>query len=107
MPPMPPRSSRSASVDIASYEPDEPFRQAKARIVSKFERAYLSQSLRRHEGNVARAARAASKHRRAFWALMHKHDIDAKSYRAAAADDADALEMPPACGRPRRRADRR
>ena len=107
VPPMPPRSSRSASVDIASYEPDEPFRQAKARIVSKFERAYLSQSLRRHDGNVARAARAASKHRRAFWALMHKHDIDAKSYRAAAADDADALEMPPACGRPRRRADRR
>jgi hypothetical protein len=80
-----PRPQRSCGVDIASYAPDEPFRQAKARIVSGFERAYLRQALARHDGNVARAARAANKHRRAFWALMHKHDIDAKTYRAAAA----------------------
>lgn len=83
------------------------FRQAKARVVSKFERAYLCQSLTRHEGNVARAARAASKHRRAFWALMHKHDIDARSYRAAAEDEAGGRKTPPARGRPRRRTDRR
>ena len=79
------RSQRSCGVDIAAYEADEPFRQAKARVVSGFERAYLRQALARHDGNVARAARAANKHRRAFWALMHKHAIDAKTYRAAAA----------------------
>ncbi len=63
---------------------DEPFRQAKARVVEGFEREYLRRALSRHAGNVAQAARAASKHRRAFWALMRKHRIDAAPYRNAA-----------------------
>lgn len=60
---------------------DEPFRQAKARVVDSFERAYLRRALSRHSGNVAQAARASCKHRRAFWALMRKHQIDASHYR--------------------------
>ena len=40
--------------------------------------------LSHHGGNVAQAARASSKHRRAFWALMRKHGI-AAPYRIAAA----------------------
>jgi len=60
---------------------DEPFRQAKARIIDGFEQAYLRHALSRHSGNVAQAARASSKHRRAFWALMRKHQIDADHYR--------------------------
>ncbi len=100
----PPRLQRSFGIDIASCKPDESFRQAKARIVSGFERAYLHQALSRHDGNVARAARAVSKHRRAFWALMHKHAIDAKTYRAAAAAAQSDYDAPPAAGRPRRRA---
>ena len=55
---------------------------------------YTSLALSRHHGNVARAARASSKHRRAFWALMRKHGIDAAPYRRQAAlhaeDAADA-----------------
>ncbi|WP_459616627.1 helix-turn-helix domain-containing protein [Bordetella sp. 2513F-2] len=58
-----------------------PFREAKARVVAGFEREYLCRALERHGGNVARAARASSKHRRAFWALMRKHRIDAAPYR--------------------------
>jgi hypothetical protein len=61
--------------------PDEPFRVAKSRVVDSFERDYLRTALSRHAGNVARAARASAKHRRAFWALMRKHDIDAAPYR--------------------------
>jgi len=63
---------------------DEPFRQAKSRIVASFERDYVAQALARHAGNIAMAARASCKHRRAFWALMHKHGIDAAPYREAA-----------------------
>lgn len=63
---------------------EEPFRQAKARVVDGFEREYLRRALSRHAGNVAQAARASSKHRRAFWALMRKHRIDATPYRSAA-----------------------
>lgn len=66
-------------IDVRST--DEPFRQAKARVVEGFERAYLRRALSRHSGNVAQAARASCKHRRAFWALMRKHQIDAAHYR--------------------------
>ncbi|ARP84742.1 hypothetical protein CAL12_25780 [Bordetella genomosp. 8] len=62
--------------------PDEPFRIAKSRVVDSFERDYVRTALSRHAGNVARAARASAKHRRAFWALMRKHHIDAAPYRS-------------------------
>jgi DNA-binding NtrC family response regulator len=53
----------------------ETFRGAKARIVGQFERDYLQEMLMRHNGNISRAARAAGKNRRAFYALMQKHKI--------------------------------
>lgn len=62
----------------------ESFRLAKARVVDGFERDYIRHALSRHGGNVAQAARACSKHRRAFWALMRKHGIEAAPYRRAA-----------------------
>lgn len=60
---------------------DIPFSRAKKVVVDRFECAYLRQALMRHAGNVAGAARASAKHRRAFWALMRKHGIDAETYR--------------------------
>jgi DNA-binding NtrC family response regulator len=49
--------------------------------VSNFERTYITEALIKHCGNIAMAARASNKHRRAFWALMRKHDIAAEPYR--------------------------
>lgn len=54
---------------------------AKGRVVQSFERTYIHASLARSSGNIAQAARGAKKHRRAFWALMRKHNIDATPYR--------------------------
>jgi len=62
----------------------ESFRSAKSKVIERFERAYITAALGRHSGNIAMAARAAQKHRRAFWALMRKHDIDAAPFRAEA-----------------------
>lgn len=59
----------------------ESFRVAKNKVIERFERAYINAALGRHSGNIAMAARAAQKHRRAFWALMRKYQIDAASYR--------------------------
>jgi DNA-binding NtrC family response regulator len=59
----------------------ESFRRAKSQIIERFERAYITAALGRHSGNIAMAARAAQKHRRAFWALMRKHQIDATPFR--------------------------
>jgi len=58
-------------------------KQAKKQLIAQFEIAYVRASLRRHEGNVAMAARAASKHRRAFWELICKHGIDPSLYRVS------------------------
>lgn len=63
-------------------EPLGSFRDAKNSLVSNFERTYITQALVKHGGNIAMAARASSKHRRAFWALMRKHDIAAEQYRS-------------------------
>ena len=59
----------------------ESFRDAKATLVERFEQEYIEQALERAQGNIAMAARASNKHRRAFWALMRKHQIDAAQYR--------------------------
>ncbi len=64
----------------------ESFRAAKGQIVARFERAYIRAALGRHGGNITMAARMAQKHRRAFWALMRKHDIDPAPYRRDADD---------------------
>jgi DNA-binding NtrC family response regulator len=62
-------------------DPIGSFRDAKNELVSNFERTYITQALTKHSGNIAMAARASNKHRRAFWALMRKHDIAAEPYR--------------------------
>jgi two-component system, NtrC family, response regulator GlrR len=64
---------------------DEPLKPAKERLVTEFERHYLVGALERARGNVAKAARASGKHRRAFFALMRKHGITAADYRVARA----------------------
>jgi DNA-binding NtrC family response regulator len=51
------------------------FRQLKAKIIADFERDYLANLLGRCDGNIAQAARAAQKNRRAFFQLMRKHHI--------------------------------
>ncbi len=55
--------------------------QAKARAVARFEEGYIRGLLLAHDGNISRAARAADKNRRAFWELIRKHRIDARSFR--------------------------
>src|SRR5690606_30661880 len=86
----PPSACRADSSDPAAYaisaasrsDPQrESFRDAKRQVVNRFERAYITTTLSRHGGNIAMAARAAQKHRRAFWALMRKHEIDAEGFR--------------------------
>lgn len=65
-----------------SHPPDS-FREAKARVVAKFERGYINGLLRPYGGNISRAARAAHKNRRVFWQLIQKHRIDPQRFRGA------------------------
>jgi DNA-binding NtrC family response regulator len=54
---------------------DLPFKEAKARIVDDFERAYLERLLDRHEGNLSAAARAAELDRKHLRELLRKHGL--------------------------------
>lgn len=73
----------------------ESFKAAKSQVIERFETAYIRAALGRHAGNIAMAARAAQKHRRAFWALMRKYDIDAAPYRVSAAHHMDSRSLNP------------
>jgi two-component system, NtrC family, response regulator GlrR len=66
-----------AHIDLPSHAAprDQSFRAQKAAMIQQFERNYLLEILSRHRGNIAKAARAAGKHRRAFFELMKKHRI--------------------------------
>jgi DNA-binding NtrC family response regulator len=55
------------------------FQQTKKEVLDLFEREYLEEALRRSNGNIAEAARASGKARRAFFELMRKHGVQAVS----------------------------
>ncbi len=53
-----------------------PFREVKQETIDAFERAYLTELLRTHHGNLAQAARAAGMDRKNLWALVERHELD-------------------------------
>jgi hypothetical protein len=73
--------SNLTSLNKRTNQEIESFRLSKANVVEQFEREYVTRALEQHHGNIAKAARASDKHRRAFWALMRKYKIDAGLYR--------------------------
>jgi len=54
-----------------------PFTAARSAMVADFERRYLSEALRRANGNVSRAARECGEYRKKIARLMKKHGIEA------------------------------
>jgi DNA-binding NtrC family response regulator len=62
-----PQTVASAAVD---------FRTARAAVVAAFERQYVQDLLRKHDGNVTHAAREARQDRRAFGRVIKRHRID-------------------------------
>ncbi len=68
-------SETAASTDQGNFS------QAKHAVVEKFERERLEEALRRSAGNIAQAARAEGKARRAFFELLRRHNIDANDFR--------------------------
>lgn len=59
------------------------FQDMKAKVIEEFERAYLTELLATHQGNISKAARAARKERRAFQRLLQKHGLDRRVFTAA------------------------
>jgi DNA-binding NtrC family response regulator len=57
------------------------FKEAKANVINEFERNYIEKLLIVYQGNITKAAQAAQKNRRAFWQLIDKHQINAKTFK--------------------------
>jgi DNA-binding NtrC family response regulator len=54
---------------------DLPFKEAKAQVIENFERDYIRTLLKRHEGNLSAAARAAEVDRKHLRELLRKHGL--------------------------------
>ena len=65
-----------ARVDVT-----RPFRDVKQEAIDAFERAYLTELLRVHRGNLAQAARAAGMDRKNLWALAVRHGLDRAQFK--------------------------
>jgi DNA-binding NtrC family response regulator len=68
---------------LAGARPDiaRPFRELKQEAIDGFEKAYLTELLRAHHGNLAQAARAARMDRKNLWALVVRHGLDREQFR--------------------------
>jgi DNA-binding NtrC family response regulator len=58
------------------------FRRERAAVVAAFERQYVEDMLRKHDGNVTHAAREARQNRRVFGRFMKKYKIDRRVLKA-------------------------
>jgi DNA-binding NtrC family response regulator len=58
-----------------------PFRELKQETIDAFERAYLTELLRVHRGNLAQSARAAGMDRKNLWALVERHGLDRARFK--------------------------
>lgn len=61
-----------------------PFTEARARALEEFDRKFLSAALARHNGNIARTARALGLHRQSLQKLMARRGL--KSVRVPPAN---------------------
>jgi DNA-binding NtrC family response regulator len=60
----------------------ESFQSVKKDAIAQFEKKYILGLLCTYQGNITKAAEAARKNRRAFWQLMRKYGISARSYKS-------------------------
>ena len=83
-------SAICSAVAMPKAEPgtltDRSFREAKARAVAEFERAYIAELLTRAKGNVSLAARLAGKERSRLGKLLRKHGLSGAKFRADGVD---------------------
>ncbi len=57
------------------------FKDAKEQLLESFEREYISQVLRRCDGNISRAARESGLHRKSIERLVKKYSLDARAMK--------------------------
>ena len=72
---------RAPRATTARIDVERPFRELKQEMIDGFERTYLTELLRVHQGNLAAAARAAGMDRKNLWALVERHGLDREQFK--------------------------
>jgi DNA-binding NtrC family response regulator len=80
---LPPESDEAA---VLSPDLELPFADAKRQTVESFERQYLSQALREHEGNVSRTATAIGMVRQSLQQKIRELGLKVEEFRRRARD---------------------
>ena len=79
------RSGPAARVEPAPAEaeagPSGTFKEAKQRVVERFEREFIEQSLARHHGNISKAAEDMGMYRQQLQVKLGEYGIDPEVYR--------------------------
>ncbi len=78
---LPQSSLTSSTSQTDNFIESLPWKQAKQKVVSLFERKYLQNLLSKYHGIVANCARHAGIQSSDFWKLMRKYDLKAKKFR--------------------------
>lgn len=64
--------------DMLGFSYDAPYKEAKEKLVTEFERRYFSRLLKATKGNISKAARLAGIHRKSLEYLLKRLEIDEK-----------------------------
>lgn len=75
-------ASSGPPADAASWPEGTGFQSAKTVMVEDFERRFFAEILRRHQGNVSRAARDADLHRQNLQKKLRALNLDAADFRS-------------------------
>jgi DNA-binding NtrC family response regulator len=77
LPDMPSKKPVAAAAEV-EFDDAASFRLSKERAVAEWERAYVRELVRRHDGNLSRAARAARMDRNHLRELLRRHGVTAQ-----------------------------
>ncbi len=70
-------ASQATAADVSSADIlERPFKEAKADLIESFEREYLTELLKKHRGNISRAANEAGIDRNYIHRLIKKYELD-------------------------------
>jgi len=63
---------------------DLPFKEGRQRVISDYEKAYLSECLRRFKGNVTQCAQHCGVDNKTFYRKMQENDLDKRDFKKSA-----------------------
>ncbi len=75
-------SESTAQSETPTWDFNDDFQTAKAKMIDRFERAMLTAALSEHGGNISRAAKALGLHRQNLQQKLRRLNISAEEYKA-------------------------